>query len=576
MSLSKRYAFDLLIAVLISGCAVYEHTIDERYEDNNLYDEVMVKKSNQFLFVDLRKYLGKDTRSFQGEDEMVSLESLLDRESSEVLLYEDKRITQIPFKDNVTEKVVMLSNAEHQEVIQDSLTIVKIFLVEIADTLTGEVKREVATMIPDVHCMKVNQESEISFLDKATFSGLIIYSYIDGTFDDIYVYGHGPIAVASIVSEKPSQESRHMFLGFLGEICTKADYEELEASICIAERGNLISIPTENEDNPDPDWENENEFPNPPENGGGGGLNDPVRKTMSLSAAEGGSANGSGEYPYNSFVTAKALPELGYTFSRWVGDLKMKPGRYTFQITSDVVSTVYFKQFLDVSQDIPCYNDSTGKANPLIEMLLAPSNDWDRSYHGSTFGMTRISSITKEPKLHSGIDLYAEPGTPIFAMYDGVISTKEKYITEQPMRIGKDKYPEGYKGDRNSAGNRFSIDCNVDGHNVSISYWHLSDVTPVAKNPRTGKPFRPGDKVYRGELVGYTGRTGNAYNVSYPHLHLTVKTMRGYVNPEHYLNGSVQDTIINGSRRIYSRQITGIKCDDEGIEELYRIDSYNE
>ena len=62
------------------------------------------------------------------------------------------------------------------------------------------------------------------------------------------------------------------------------------------------------------------------------------------------------------------------------------------------------------------------------------------------------------------MDLYAPEGTPVYAMYDGKIS--------------------------------------------------------MAVNPRTGTTFKPGDEVFAGEIVGYTGRTGNAYDVDYPHLHL--------------------------------------------------------
>lgn len=70
---------------------------------------------------------------------------------------------------------------------------------------------------------------------------------------------------------------------------------------------------------------------------------------------------------------------------------------------------------------------------------------------------------------------------------------------------------------------------------------HLQAGTPMAKNPRTGKAFAPGDIVYAGELIGYTGRTGNAYNVDFYHLHLGVwKEGVGFINPEGFINGTLQ------------------------------------
>lgn len=77
-----------------------------------------------------------------------------------------------------------------------------------------------------------------------------------------------------------------------------------------------------------------------------------------------------------------------------------------------------------------------------------------------------------------------------------------------------------------------------------IGHWHLQGGRPVAENPRTGKPYAPGDIVYRGELIAYSGRTGNAYNVPEPHLHLSFKIKNAYgkyvnSNPEELINGKV-------------------------------------
>ncbi|MFS4457320.1 M23 family metallopeptidase [Maribacter sp. 2304DJ31-5] len=61
-----------------------------------------------------------------------------------------------------------------------------------------------------------------------------------------------------------------------------------------------------------------------------------------------------------------------------------------------------------------------------------------------------------------------------------------------------------------------------------FGYWHLSE---VATNPDTGKPYTNGDIVRQGDIVGYTGSTGNANSKdsARPHLHL-----RGRKNGQKY------------------------------------------
>jgi murein DD-endopeptidase MepM/ murein hydrolase activator NlpD len=47
--------------------------------------------------------------------------------------------------------------------------------------------------------------------------------------------------------------------------------------------------------------------------------------------------------------------------------------------------------------------------------------------------------------------------------------------------------------------------------------------------------FKPGDKVYPGDIVGYIGITGNA-NIQVPHLHLFISANGSSVNPLNILN----------------------------------------
>ena len=100
-------------------------------------------------------------------------------------------------------------------------------------------------------------------------------------------------------------------------------------------------------------------------------------------------------------------------------------------------------------------------------------------------------------------------------------------------------------------------------------YESIPKILSVAINPRTGDVFKPGDAIYKGELLGYTGRTGNAYNVTNKHLHLVykVKNSNGvyvFANPEKIINGSVNWKDGDpSSKRIIGGKIVGVECNTE-------------
>lgn len=182
----------------------------------------------------------------------------------------------------------------------------------------------------------------------------------------------------------------------------------------------------------------------------------------------------------------------------------------------------------------PCRNDDKGKANPLVMMALMPPNRYNIG--GARFGYTRVNEYG-EKKFHQGIDLIAEPNTPVYALFSGTIVGP--YVTEQPNRIG-DKYPDGYIGDKNGAGNRFGVRSKVNGKTIIVYYWHLSADYPVAM--RNGEPLKVGDYIQAGTIIGYTGVTGNA-NAEFPHLHLSIKDEAGnWIDPELYLNATVSSS----------------------------------
>ena len=111
---------------------------------------------------------------------------------------------------------------------------------------------------------------------------------------------------------------------------------------------------------------------------------------------------------------------------------------------------------------------------------------------------TRTDPFSKKQKFHSGIDIAAKKGTPIYAAADGVINKS-------------DFNKSGY-------GNLIIID---HGNDIGTWYAHLNERL-VSKNK----------KVKKGELIGKVGSTGNSTG---PHLHFEVRKGGNTLNPEDFL-----------------------------------------
>jgi murein DD-endopeptidase MepM/ murein hydrolase activator NlpD len=115
----------------------------------------------------------------------------------------------------------------------------------------------------------------------------------------------------------------------------------------------------------------------------------------------------------------------------------------------------------------------------------------------SGFGI-RIHPIYKVRKMHTGIDFAAPIGTPIYASADGVVDKVENSFTT------------GY-------GKKIEINHGF-GYRTRYGHMHAFAV-------------RSGQKVKRGELIGYVGDTGLS---TAPHLHYEVFINDVQVNPIHY------------------------------------------
>ncbi len=126
---------------------------------------------------------------------------------------------------------------------------------------------------------------------------------------------------------------------------------------------------------------------------------------------------------------------------------------------------------------------------------IMPLANKDLQTFASGFGY-RIHPIYKVPKMHTGCDLTAAQGSPVYASGDGVVISSE--------------WSGGY-------GNQVEID---HGFGYVTKYAHLSAFQ-----------CKKGQKIKRGELIGLVGTTGTSVA---PHLHYEVIRNGEKVDPVHY------------------------------------------
>lgn len=600
-----------LLAMLLSLCACVDEMFSLKNDslktavDKGSFEDILVQRNN-LLFTNVKSSgtLSR-TRSASDGSDLVSLESLLDRSKTETIVFKNYHIVQIPFKQSEEDGRASLSDSDQATFVEDIISVVRKFLVEISDTLSGTRRQIVATLVPTPDNCRIYGADSYSYINKETFEGVILYSDLDGSFRSVNSYGLRPIRDAYVIDPKDSLN--YYRVRYINVYETKGSTRgslnggQITESVCVAEMPKEEDDGWMNSSSDDDRWIDEE--PRGGHTGGGtsGGSNsrgttggkgpntenvidscvvtgeykpkkeedDVIWYSVSLYSVGKGSTSGSGRYSNreHKYVVCEAIPDANAYFDRWTGDFGGRGEVLEFLVNKDVTSTAYFASMTGDFNDPldpanrPCFSKATKVGNPLNNMSIA-SPGWS-GLRGGTFGYVRNGGT----KFHSGLDLYAEEGTPVYAMIDGVISNSN-YTINQPDKKAED-YPNGYRGDKNSAGNRVYVEGRYDGQDVIIGYCHLQAGTPVAINPRTGKMFKPGDAIYRGELLGYTGRTGNAYNVTNKHLHLLykVKNSNGvyvFANPEKIINGSVDRKDGDPStKKIIGGKIVGVECDTE-------------
>ncbi|PCJ98693.1 MAG: peptidase M23 [Flavobacteriaceae bacterium] len=132
---------------------------------------------------------------------------------------------------------------------------------------------------------------------------------------------------------------------------------------------------------------------------------------------------------------------------------------------------------------------------------IQPIRNEDLKRMASGFGW-RSDPFTKARKMHRGMDFTAPRGVPIYATGDGVIK----------------------RADNKSSG--FGKHIRIDhGYGYISLYAHMSKYN-----------VRKGQKVKRGDLIGFVGNTGRS---EAPHVHYEVFKDGKHVNPINYYYGSL-------------------------------------
>ena len=142
------------------------------------------------------------------------------------------------------------------------------------------------------------------------------------------------------------------------------------------------------------------------------------------------------------------------------------------------------------------------KAIDAIPAIMPIANK-DLKRWASGYGY-RLDPFYHTPSFHPGMDFTAEVGTEVYATAAGTIQ-----IT---------------KSEAWSYGNHVIID---HGYGYTTLYGHLSRFA-----------VRPGQKVKRGQLVGYVGNTGRSTG---PHLHYEVRKYKNPLNPAFFYRNDLTD-----------------------------------
>jgi len=462
----------------------------------------------------------------------VTLGSLLDTKRTRTARFGAITFTQIPFLPDGEPSLAEYGADLAPDI--GAATVIRKFYVE---TLQDGIRhRFVAAMV--AQAAYAANHPDFDYLEMPGFTGAVLLSTPEGGVFRVENYQAGLVRESRLLSrEETAGKSGLRYLKLYrpapdARSGGETDGWELECAVCLAEKPEtdraeksavLISHPQYT-----------------------------IRITTNLPDYV--DVKGSGTYSSGSWATLGCFPRhtfLSLDFGRWTGTfVGEKRPYFPWKVTSDILATAWYED------SGPCVDLERGVANPLKRMSVAATGSG--SYANGTFKALRGFYEDGTPRYHWGIDLYAKPGTPVYSMYSGYIIRTES------------DHPDGYE--EKSFGNVIVTENEVAGYGrkVYLQYAHLQYGTPVAVNPRTGKPFAKGDRVFAGDLIGYTGKTGNAFlDAEVPNKHLDLMAAfavdpstgklksDALTDPAPFLNGTLD--LENLQRK--KGQVEGIRCD---------------
>ena len=521
---SKRFFLPLAL-LLAAACGKDLSGPDESGPD--AVRDSRIPASQAPLYGNLSSYElipGAGTRT---DGETVSLGALLDKKKARTVHFGEISFTQIPF---LPDGEIAGYGTDLAVDASEATAIRKFYLETVQD---GIRYRFIATMVAEAQYAANHPDSD--YLDMANFTGAVLLSTPDGAVFRVEHYRNGLIRQAVLLKKEeiPGKSDIRYIKLYRQASGTRAggpDGWMLESAVCLAEKSGtdkrnsvLVSHP---------------QFT--------------VEITTNL--PDYADIKGGGTYTSGSWATIGCFPRhtfLSLDFGRWTGTfVGEKRAYFPWKVTHDIVATAWYED------DGPCMDLERGVANPLRKMSVAATGSG--SYVNGTYKALRGYYEDETPRYHWGIDLYAKVGTPVYSMYDGTVVRTE---TDHP-----DRYEE------RSFGNVIVTENEVRGSDrkVYLQYSHLQFGRPVAVNPRTGKPFVRGDRVFAGDLIGYTGKTGNAFDdVDVPNKHLDLMAAveadpatgrlksDALTDPAPFLNGTID---LANLQRMQGR-IEGIRCD---------------
>ena len=160
---------------------------------------------------------------------------------------------------------------------------------------------------------------------------------------------------------------------------------------------------------------------------------------------------------------------------------------------------------------------------------------------GSTFGKVRLGYDEKKKKVykkpHTGLDIFAEEGTQLYACLDSKVKSIGTVGAYGKVIVLEVDLVEEFLSSKNSYKLKYTDEIEIGPKfnstgKIYLRYAHVKSAS-----------VKVGQKVNSGNLIGYSGISGNAKKTYSPHLHFEItnkpappKGLNYKCNPSFYVN----------------------------------------